>query len=121
MKNYKEPGVWQKSVELSITVYRVTGRFPEPEKFGLTSQLRRAATSIPANIAEGWGRGSTREYVQLLLIARGSLMELETHGVVAQQLGYLSKEQFASLEGGVEEIGKMLNGLIQALKAKSRG
>lgn len=105
MKNYKELAVWQKSVSLSLDVYKMTGRFPDAEKFGLTSQFRRAATSIPANIAEGWGRGSTREYIQFLLVARGSLMELDTHALIAHKLGYLDGDRFATLQKNIEEIG----------------
>jgi four helix bundle protein len=120
VKNYKELTVWQKSVSLSAAVYKLTHQFPDIEKFGLTSQLRRAATSIPANVAEGWGRGSTREYIQFLSIVRGSLMELETHAMIARQLGYLGLEDFATLQSNVEEIGKMLNGLIQALRARAK-
>ena len=91
MKNYKELDVWKKSVGLALTIYNVTNSFPTSEKFGLTSQMRRAATSVAANIAEGWGRGTTKEYVQFLLIARGSLMELETHAVISRGLDYLSE------------------------------
>lgn len=120
VKNYKELSVWQKAVSLSITVYRITNRFPDSEKFGLTGQLRRAVTSIPANIAEGWGRGSTGEYVKSLLISRGSLMELETYSLIAAELGYLSREQLATLQNSVEELGKMLNGLIQALRSRAK-
>jgi four helix bundle protein len=98
VKSYKDLGVWQKAVALVVETYQKTSRFPDSEKFGLTSQLRRAAASIPANIAEGWGRGSTREYVQFLLIARGSLMELETHLIVSQKLSYLSEEHVAALQ-----------------------
>jgi four helix bundle protein len=119
VKNYKELSVWQKSVKLSIGVYKITGRFPEAEKFGLISQIRRAATSIPANIAEGWGGGSTREYIQFLFIARGSLMELETHALIAHELGYLGNEMLASLQQEVQDIGKMLNGLIHALRSRA--
>lgn len=116
MKNYKELDVWQKAVRLAIEVYRATSHFPDTEKFGLTSQMRRAATSIPANIAEGWGRGTTKEYIQFLLIARGSLMEVETHAIIGQQLRYLSPEQLNALQGQIEELGKMLNGLINSLR-----
>lgn len=79
MKSYKELEVWNKAVDLVMEVYKLTKDFPPEEKFALTSQMQRAAVSIPANIAEGWGRGSTKEYIQFILIARGSLMELETH------------------------------------------
>src|SRR5207248_5187979 len=92
--------------------------FPDAERFGLTAQIRRAATSVPANIAEGWGRGSTKEYIQFLLIARGSLMELETHMIITQKLRYLSQEQLGAVQKEVEEIGKMLNGLIQSLRGR---
>ena len=78
----------------------------------------RAATSVPANIAEGWGRGSTKEYIQFLLIARGSLMELETHMIITQKLRYLSQGQLGAIQKEVEEIGKMLNGLIQSLRGR---
>ena len=73
---------------------------------------------MPANIAEGWGRGSTKEYIQFLLIARGSLMELETHMIITQKLRYLSQEQLGAIQKEVEEIGKMLNGLIQSLRGR---
>ena len=89
MKDYKELEVWQKSVTLVTETYKTTERFPRAERFGLTGQIRRAVTSVPANIAEGWGRGSTKEYIQFLLIARGSLAELETHLIIAHQLHYL--------------------------------
>ncbi|MBI4443547.1 MAG: four helix bundle protein [Acidobacteria bacterium] len=79
MKSYKEPEVWQRAIGLVKQVYEARRTFPPSEKYGHASQVQRAATSIPANIAEGWGRGSTKEYIQFLRIARGSVMELETH------------------------------------------
>jgi four helix bundle protein len=118
VRNYKELLVWQKAVALSLEVYKATGHFPDAEKFGLTSQIRRAAASVPANIAEGWGRGMTKEYVQFLRIARGSLMELETHCIIAQGLGYFSAEKIRALQTSVEGIGKMLNALIQSLLSR---
>jgi four helix bundle protein len=121
VKSYKDLTVWQKSVSLSLSVYKMTNRFPDAEKFGLTGQIRRAATSIPANIAEGWGRGSTKEYIQFLLVGRGSLMELDTHVLIAHRLGYLAEDQFDTLQKSIEEIGMMLNGLIRALKARHLG
>ena len=117
MKNYKELNVWNKAVALAVQVCKVTKGFPPDERFALSAQIRRAATSVPANIAEGWGRGTTKEYIQYLLIARGSLMEVETHAVIAHQLQYLTKPQIESVQQQIEEIGKMLNGLIQALRA----
>ena len=118
MKTYKELGVWQKAVDLTTEVYRITRHFPDDEKFALTGQIRRAAVSIPANIAEGWGRGTTKEYIQFLLISRGSLMELETHTIIGARLGYLSEKDTAALKLRVDEIGRMLNGLIQSLKGR---
>ena len=86
VRNFKELDVWKRAVALTTTLYKLTGRFPDAERYGLTSQIRRAGTSVPANIAEGWGRGSAGEYVQFLTVARGSLMELETHLDVACNL-----------------------------------
>ncbi len=118
MKNFKELEVWQKAVKLATETYRLTESLPRAEQFGLTIQARRAAASVPANIAEGWGRGSTREYIQFLLIARGSLMELETHLIIARQLNYLVQEELASVQKQIEEVGKMLNALVLALRAR---
>jgi len=118
LKNYKELVVWQKAKLLAVEIYKETGSFPRPEQFGLTSQIRRAVVSVPANIAEGWGRGSTREYIQFLLIARASLMELETHLIISQELGYLKAEQLEGMQERIEGIGQMLNRLIQALRAR---
>jgi len=118
MKNYKELEVWQKAKSLAVELYTATERFPQVEQFGLTTQTRRAGTSVAANIAEGWGRGSTREYIQFLLIGRGSLMELETHLIVAQELGYLARERLIVFQEQIESIGQMLNGLVRALRAR---
>ncbi len=118
MKDYKELEVWQKAVHLATSLYEVTRPFPDNEKFGLTSQVRRAATSVPANIAEGWGRGSTNEYVQFLYVARGSLLELETHLIIAHRLGYLTGDQSALVQKQVESIGMMLNRPIGRLRAR---
>ena len=116
MKNYKELEVWQKALDLTAEVYKLTCHFPDEERFGLTAQIRRAAVSTAANIAEGWGRGTTREYIQFLFVSRGSLMEVETHGIIARRLSYLSEAQILGLEARVEEVGRMLNGLIQSLR-----
>jgi len=116
MKNYKELVVWQKAKNFAVALYRATETFPKTERFGLTSQIQRSATSVPANIAEGWGRGSTKEYIQFLTVARGSLMELETHLIIAGDLSYLKSDQLVNSQQEVESIGQMLNRLIQALK-----
>ena len=119
--NYKALEVWKRSVALTTELYKLTSRFPDAERYGLTSQIRRAITSIAANIAEGWGRGSTGEYVQFLTVARGSLMEVETHLIVACNLLFLSDAAFAPFSKEIEEIGKMLNALIGALKSRKIG
>jgi len=89
LRDFKELEVWQKVRRLAVATYKATESFPRVEQFGLTGQSRRAAISVAANIAEGWGRGSTREYVQFLLVARGSLVELETLLIIAEDLAYL--------------------------------
>ena len=118
IRNYKELEVWKKSIALTTEIYQLTTPFPSTERYGLSSQMRRAAVSISANIAEGWGRGSTGEYIQFLTVARGSLMELETHLIVACNLRFLASEDFARVSREIEEIGRMLNGLIGVLKSR---
>ncbi|MGD0697341.1 MAG: four helix bundle protein [Terriglobia bacterium] len=116
MENYKELVVWQRAKNFAVALYRATENLPRAEQFGLTSQIRRSATSVPPNIAEGWGRGSTKEYIQFLTVARGSLMELETHLIIASDLSYLKPDQLEKSQQQVESIGQMLNRLIQALQ-----
>lgn len=116
MESYKELKVWQRSMALAEQVYGLTQYFPAEERYGLTSQMRRAAVSIPANIAEGWGRGTTRDYLNFLIIARGSLMELETQLILASHLGYVESVHVTSASREIAEIGKMLNSLIASLK-----
>src|SRR5262245_28097104 len=93
IKSYRDLLVWQKAIDLVVESYRATAQFPKSETYGLISQIRRAATSIPANIAEGYGRGSRKDYTQFLFIAQGSLKELETHFIVAEKLSYLTDSQ----------------------------
>ncbi len=118
MKDYKELEVWQKGVRLATESYRITQDFPKTETFGLTSQIRRAAASVPANIAEGWGRGSTKEYIQFLMFARGSLLELETQLIVSGKLGYLDDPKLKTAFGLITDVGKMLTRLIQSLRGR---
>ena len=118
MKDYKELQVWQKAVALVTEVYLMTRSFPADEKFGLTAQIRRAITSVPANIADGWGRGTTKEYVQFLIVARGSLLELETHMIVSRNLGYIRQADLETAQRNIGEIGKMLNSLIHSLRSR---
>jgi len=107
--------VWQKGVKLVGEVYALTTGFPREEQFGLTNQIRRASVSIPANIAEGWGRDSTKNYIQFLRMARGSLFELETLFVIANDLELIDSKGKMSVSSRIEEIGKMLNKLIVKL------
>jgi four helix bundle protein len=118
VQNYKELDVWKKAVALTTELYELTGRFPDSERYGLTSQVRRAAVSIAANIAEGWGRGSTGEYIQFLTVARGSLMELETHLIVAGNLHFLNASECGPVSTQIHDIEKMLNRLIAVLKTR---
>lgn len=101
-----------------MEIYSVTSSFPKSELYGLTSQIRRASTSIPANIAEGYGRESGKNYIQFLKISRGSLYELDTFLTIALGLKYLTKDQRNSLNGKTEELSKMINSLLKKLEQK---
>jgi four helix bundle protein len=116
--SFRDLGVWQKGMDLVVECYRVSEGFPKSESYGLTSQLRRAAVSIPANVAEGKGRRTTRSYLHFVDIAYGSLMELETLLEIASRLSYLPAEARQSLMSRAAEIGRMLNGLIASLERK---
>lgn len=118
IKSYEDLIVWQKAMDLVEATYRASLRLPLSERFELRSQIRRSADSIPANIAEGHGRSTTGDYVRHLLIARGSLMELETHLSIAVRLGFLPPDDVKPLRDGSQEIGRMLSGLIRALQRR---
>jgi four helix bundle protein len=107
--------VWQKSVKFSVQIYRATTHFPDEEKFGLTNQMRRSAVSIPANIAEGAGRNSEKEFKHFLAIANGSVNELETFLVICCELDFLKKDIAEKLTADLLEIQKMIQGLKKAL------
>ncbi|MEK7212390.1 MAG: four helix bundle protein [Patescibacteria group bacterium] len=115
MRNFKELTVWNKSIELVVLVYKLTSGFPKSEDFGLTSQMRRAAVSIPSNIAEGHMRTTTKDFKQFLAIARGSCAELETQGIIAHRLGYLSRTDFESLMSEIETVARMSSALYSKL------
>ncbi|HWS54934.1 MAG TPA: four helix bundle protein [Pyrinomonadaceae bacterium] len=117
MKDFREYKVWEKSHGLALSVYRATGAFPRDELFGLTSQLRRACASIPANIAEGCGRGSNKDFARFLQIAMGSASELEYHLVLARDLNILRAPDFAELTARTTEVKRMLTALLQKVKA----
>jgi four helix bundle protein len=116
IQSYRDLRVWQEEMTLAELIYRLTKQFPKDELFGLTSQMRRASVSIPANIAEGYGRESTGAYVQFLRVSQGSLKELETHVLLANRVGILSEPATANLLSLAESIGKMLRALIRSLE-----
>ena len=119
IRSYRDLEVWQAAVDLVVEVYRFSAAFPKCETYGLRSQLRAAAVSVPANIAEGHGRGHLGDYLHHLSVANGSLMELETHCIIAQRLSYAA-EDIPSLLKRAAEVGRMLAGLIRALKRHRR-
>ena len=108
--------VWQKSHKLVLKIYDITKEFPKDELFGLISQLRRAAVSIPSNIVEGKARGSKVEYRRFLFIARGSLEEVKYQLLLAKDLHYIDKEVYRELDKATDEIGRLLGGLIKSIK-----
>ena len=117
-QTYKELIVWQKAMELTTEIYRLTKKLPKDELYALTNQLRRAAVSIPSNIAEGNARFSTKEYLRFLSIARGSTAEVETQILICLKLNYLSQEDIASAVSLLDETGRMLNSMIKKLRDK---
>ena len=119
MGNFKELLVWKKSIEFVTEIYEITSVFPSEEKFGLVSQIRRAAVSIPSNIAEGNARRSSADYIQFLKIARGSGAEVETQIIISKNLKFIDELKCEELTLKITEIMKMINGLINYLKTKS--
>ena len=107
--------VWQKAYELTLDIYKVSKKFPKEEIYGFSSQLRRAVASIPANIAEGYERNHRKEYVQFLFVSKGSLGEVETHLMLARDLGYISENDYSAIEAKRSETARLLNGLIRSL------
>jgi four helix bundle protein len=117
VKHYKELKIWQKGMVLAQSVYRLTARFPVDERFGLTSQMRRAAVSVPSNIAEGQARQGTREFLQFLSHTSGSLAELETQVLLSMELGYCGESDTTSIVGEITEMQKM----VAAIRGKLAG
>jgi four helix bundle protein len=115
IKSYKDLVVWQKSIALVKQVYQVTRTFPADEKFGLVSQMRRAAVSVPSNIAEGHARNTTGEFIQFISHAEGSLAELETQVILSVELKFCSETNVQPLNDQIEEIQKMTNALRRSL------
>jgi four helix bundle protein len=117
MRTYKDLIVWQKSMCLVTEIYKATKTLPEEEKYGLISQIRRSAVSVPSNIAEGYGRNSTDDYLRFLKISIGSLYEIQTQIEIAYNLKYLNADKFQSLYDSSREIERMLSSLIRKIRA----
>ena len=120
IRSYKDLDVWQKSMALAEDCYRATTEFPRDEIYGMTAQIRRAAVSIPANIAEGYGRDQTGSFIQFLRVAQGSTRELETHLILSGRIGLLHREVRDKLLDECERIGKMLRALVRTLESRKR-
>ena len=119
VKSYRDLRVWQQAITLSVDCYKITEDMPKTELYGLTSQIRRASVSVAANIAEGYGRDNTGNFVQFLRMSQGSLKELETHFIIASRIGYLEFGKVESLLERCEELGKMLRSYIRSLQAST--
>ncbi|HEX9805071.1 MAG TPA: four helix bundle protein [Candidatus Dojkabacteria bacterium] len=119
INSFKDLIVWQKSIYLVKEIYKISKRFPDEERFGLTSQIRRSAVSIPSNIAEGRSRGSRKDFVRFLYVSLGSLSELETQLIIAKDLEFISSVEIEDIQNLIIELSKMLNRLITKLKANT--
>jgi len=117
IQNYKDLIVWQKSMEVALEVYRLTGKFPKSEMFGSANQMRRSAFSVPSNIAEGWARKSSGNYLQFLSIASGSAAELETQLILTRKLGYGDAILYKKILDLLLEVQKMLNSFRSKIKS----
>ena len=115
MHRFQDLAIWNKSMDLAGLIYKLTNNFPETERYGITSQIRRSAVSIPSNIAEGAGRNNKKEFYQFLGIALGSMAELETQSNLAMRFGYFKEEDFSMIEQSIIEIRKMTYSLQQKL------
>jgi four helix bundle protein len=118
MKTHKDLDVWKASIDMVTKIYQVTRNFPKEEIYGLTNQMRRAAVSVPSNIAEGAGRNSSKEFLQFLYFSTGSLSELETQIIIAYNLEYINNEQKQNMDIIINTIFKMLSGLMQSVKKR---
>lgn len=118
MRPHESLDVWQKAIDFVVSIYENTKAFPADERFGLTSQVRRAAVSIPANIAEGAARQSNKEFIHFLAIAQGSCSEVETELLIAHRLDLLSKSAYDEMKNSADNIGRMLVGLTKHLRSK---
>jgi four helix bundle protein len=118
IRSYRDLKVWQKAMDLAVTCYGMTKGFPREEAFGLTSQIRRAAASVAANIAEGHGRESRGALIQFLRVSQGSLKELETHVILAERVGFLGKSDLGIVLEQSTDCGKMLRALIRSMQER---
>ena len=118
MRPHENLDLWRKAIDFVVAIYRLTDKFPKEEKFGLTSQLRRAAVSVAANVAEGAGRTSTKEFRQYLSYSQGSASEVGTELVIALRLEYLTETDFKSLNNDLDDVGRMISGLSRSLKRR---
>ncbi len=116
VQSFKDLIVWQKAMDLVVVVYQVTAVFPHDERFGLTIQIRRAAVSVPSNIAEGQGRGPGNDFIRYLNIAKGSLQEIDTQLILAVRLGFLTQEKYETISIQIVEVLKLLHGLIRSIQ-----
>ena len=114
-KSHRRLVLWQKSVRLAVEIHRVSRRLPKHELFGLAAQMNRAAVSIPSNVAEGAARHTTRDYIRFLYIARGSSAEIDTQLLLAEELGYLTRDEIAPAIAISDEVSRLLNAVITAL------
>lgn len=119
LTTHRELEIWRRSFQLCKSVCKLTGGFPNEERFGLSAQMRRAAVSVPSNIAEGYNRGSTRDYIRFLWIGNASLAELETQGRLSLELGFIREPAASALIAETAEIGKMIRAIILALRNKN--
>ncbi len=118
MKTHKDLDVWKLSIEFVTEIYNLTKDFPKEEQFGLTNQVRRASVSIPSNIAEGAGRRSDKEFLQFLYISMGSIQEIDTQLLISLNLNYLTKSEYEILLTKLDQISKMISGLIKSVKER---
>jgi len=115
MKTFRDLQVWQKGMDMSVSVYEVTSNFPKKEEYGLISQLRRCAVSIPSNIAEGFGRNHTKDFIRFLRISQGSVYECQTQLEISFRVGFMQESVFKDMDKQYETIAKMLSSFIRKL------
>jgi len=115
IKTYKDLKIWQKAIKLTIQIYKTIKKFPESEIYNLNIQIKKAVISIPSNIAEGYGRNSSKDYLRFLKIAMGSLFELQTQILISKELEYIDPNEYCELEGNMKEIERMTSSMIRKI------